>query len=69
MQQRSRVGLAHPGADRRRENVRRAMEAAGDEIAARIDVAGPPLDSLMRVLLPHEKAPLQRPWRMEGVVG
>jgi uncharacterized protein (DUF362 family) len=36
MQQRSRVGLAHQGADRRRENVRRAMEAVGDEIAARI---------------------------------
>src|SRR5438034_197754 len=51
MQQRSRVGLSHQGADRRRENVRRSMEAVGDEIAARIDIVGPSLGSLIRVFL------------------
>jgi hypothetical protein len=103
MQQRSRVGLAHQGPERRRENARRAMEAVGEEIAARlvapvlikmgfnpadvgalqyageqnlrvtderrIDVLGPPVDSLVRVFLPHEKAPRQRQWRAEGVAG
>jgi hypothetical protein len=29
----------------------------------RIDVVGPPVDSLIRAFLPHEKAPLQRQWR------
>ncbi len=30
---------------------------------ARIDVVGPPVGSLIRAFLPHEKAPLQRQWR------
>jgi len=69
MQQRSRVGLARQKAARRQENVRPTMEAVEDEIAGGIEVVGPPLDSLIRVFLPHEKAPLQRQWRLEGVVG
>jgi uncharacterized protein (DUF362 family) len=36
---------------------------------ARIDIVGPPLGSLIRVFLPHEKAALQRQWRTEGVRG
>ena len=36
MERRSRVGLAHRGADRRRENVRQALEAVRDEVAARL---------------------------------
>jgi uncharacterized protein (DUF362 family) len=28
-----------------------------------IDVVGPPVDSLIRTFLPHEKAPMQREWR------
>jgi uncharacterized protein (DUF362 family) len=35
----------------------------------RIEVVGPPVDSLVRLFLPHEKAPLQRQWRTEGVTG
>jgi len=36
---------------------------------ARIDVVGPPLDALICVFLPHEKARLQRQWRTEEVAG
>lgn len=36
MEQRARVGLAHGGPEQRRENVRRALEAVRDEVAARI---------------------------------
>jgi uncharacterized protein (DUF362 family) len=36
---------------------------------ARIDVLGPSPDALVRVFLPHEKAPLQRQWRTNGVIG
>ena len=60
MQQRSRVGLAHQGSDQRRENVRRALEAVGDEVAARI---GAP------VLIKLNFLSLQRQWRGEGVTG
>jgi uncharacterized protein (DUF362 family) len=34
---------------------------------ARIDIVGPPVDSLIRAFLPHEKAPLQRQWRDAAV--